>query len=138
MRSGRVGVVCSEERVSELILSRSSLRTPVHWARFPEDFRVSYALRQHPVKLVKLLGITRLGLCSVRGVWCPGEVCCLRDWNSRLTLRWPGGTKGICGSCDVTFPNLNFSILLQLGFVSRAAFNLLGGFDSVTKFIYRR
>lgn len=83
----RSGWICGgrrEERISELILSRSSLRARVHWARFSEDFgaardQPSCALRQHPVQL---LGITWLGLCSVRGVWCPWEVCCSRDWNS--------------------------------------------------------
>lgn len=35
VRLGRGG--CSEERGSELLLARSSLRARVRWARFPED-----------------------------------------------------------------------------------------------------
>lgn len=83
LRSGRVAAAVARKE-SELILSRSSLRAHMHWAGFPEDLRAardqpSRALRQPPVQL---FGITWLGLCSVCGVWCPWEVCCLRDWNS--------------------------------------------------------
>lgn len=84
VRSGWIRGGRSEVRVSELILSSSSLRVRVHWARFSEDFRTaldqpSCALRQPPVQL---LGITWVGLCSVRGVWCPWEVWGPRDWSS--------------------------------------------------------
>lgn len=87
-RWGKAGGGCSEERVSELILGRSSLRARVRrCARFPDQ--PSCALRQHPLQL---LGITWLGLCSVRGEWRPWEVCCPRD-------------QGVCGSGNVAFPS---------------------------------
>lgn len=75
----------SEERVSahppQVVLESSCPR-----ARFSEGLRAardrpSCALRLHPVQL---FGKTWLGLCSVRGVRCSWEVCCLRGWDSGL------------------------------------------------------
>lgn len=105
MRSVRVRVGCSEESL-RAHPQQVVLENACPWARSPEDFRVSYALRQHPVKLVKLLGITWLGgsLQCTRRVVPRGSVLPKGLELLTVTLRWPGGTKGSAEAATLPFP----------------------------------